>query len=70
MSGTLEMLLGNIDFPNEQHSAVSISIFYFKFKVIPRKDVWRCREKKLFKFPSPRVLGNMSWNIMIVTYLF
>ena len=48
MSGTLEMLLGNIDFPNEQHSAVSISIFYFKFKVIPRKDVWRCREKILF----------------------
>ena len=32
MSGTLE-----IDFSNEQHSAVSIGISYFKFKIIPGK---------------------------------
>ena len=37
MSGTLEMLPGNIDFSNEQHSAVSIGISYFKFKIIPGK---------------------------------
>ena len=37
MSGTLEMLPENIDFSNEQHSAVSIGISYFKFKIIPGK---------------------------------
>ena len=37
MSGTREMLPGNIDFSNEQHSAVSIGISYFKFKIIPGK---------------------------------
>ena len=31
------MLPGNIDFSNEQHSAVSIGISYFKFKIIPGK---------------------------------
>ena len=31
------MLPENIDFSNEQHSAVSIGISYFKFKIIPGK---------------------------------
>ena len=31
------MLPENIDFSSEQHSAVSIGISYFKFKIIPGK---------------------------------